>query len=87
MSNEKHLAFPVQLDTGSSDLWVSGLATQNIHSSGQLNDNNLVEIVYGVGNVFGNVMFADIEFGGFTIQNQGTKSLCKDLNILTNTAA
>lgn len=68
----KITAFPVQLDTGSSDLWVSGVNTSNIETSGQPDNTLFVEMDYGSGSASGNAFFATLEVGGLTVPNQGT---------------
>lgn len=55
---------PVLLDTGSSDLWVTGdvPGTQDLGKS--------VKLSYAVGTAAGDINTVDIEFGGYTVQNQ-----------------
>ncbi|KAH9943379.1 acid protease [Epithele typhae] len=57
----------LQLDTGSSDLWVKGdsypLANAN-HTSYTLN------ITYGIGYTYGHIAYADVEFAGINVTNQ-----------------
>ncbi|THH23116.1 hypothetical protein EUX98_g8061 [Antrodiella citrinella] len=55
---------PVLLDTGSSDLWVTGTVpnTTDLGKSVSLN--------YAVGNAHGDIHTADLEFAGYTVQDQ-----------------
>ncbi|KAF7796362.1 hypothetical protein EIP86_007539 [Pleurotus ostreatoroseus] len=64
------MAFPVQLDTGSSDLWVGGPNTTNIYIPDPPKNPLFVPIEYGIGNVSGNVFLANLEVGGFIVPNQ-----------------
>ncbi|CDO76249.1 hypothetical protein BN946_scf184470.g7 [Trametes cinnabarina] len=59
--------YPLQLDTGSSDLWVKGSShplPQSTQTSTTLN------ITYGIGYTFGNVAYTTVEFAGITVPNQ-----------------
>ncbi|OSD04314.1 acid protease [Trametes coccinea BRFM310] len=59
--------YPLQLDTGSSDLWVKGTShplPQSTQTTTTLN------ITYGIGHTFGNVAYATVEFAGITVPNQ-----------------
>ncbi|KAH7887102.1 aspartic peptidase domain-containing protein [Phlebopus sp. FC_14] len=58
--------FTLQLDTGSSDLWVTGFDKLNINK----NTNTDVNLTYGVGSAAGDIVYADVSFGGYYIQNQ-----------------
>ena len=61
--------FLVQLDTGSSDLWVNA-SVQPIPDATIL-QSVVVSNVYGDGsNYTGPVAFADVQFHGFEVQNQ-----------------
>ncbi|OBZ68990.1 putative aspartic-type endopeptidase CTSD [Grifola frondosa] len=55
---------PVLLDTGSSDLWVTGTVpqTKDLGISASLS--------YAVGNAAGNINSATLEFDGYTVQDQ-----------------
>ena len=64
--------FKVQIDTGSTDLWVNPSA-QKIQTTQKT--DVVVSEVYGKGNVTGNVAFAQLEVGGFTVPNQGKCAL------------
>ncbi|KAF7793493.1 hypothetical protein EIP86_004605 [Pleurotus ostreatoroseus] len=63
-------SFPVQLDTGSSDLWVSGANTSNIETNDQPDNPLFVEMDYGSGSASGNVFVATLEVGGLAVRNQ-----------------
>ncbi|EMD40138.1 hypothetical protein CERSUDRAFT_112356 [Gelatoporia subvermispora B] len=56
--------FSVQIDTGSSDLYVAGSV------SGSQNTGKTAEVTYAVGGVDGAVMTADLDFAGYTVSNQ-----------------
>ncbi|KAL0957926.1 hypothetical protein HGRIS_000107 [Hohenbuehelia grisea] len=60
--------FAVQVDTGSSDLWIKGssLKSTRITSTTKVPAN----ITYGKGTVAGPVSFADLTLGGFTVRSQ-----------------
>ena len=60
--------FTVLLDTGSSDLWL------NIAGRGvELTNTSDLEALegYGKGQVRGNIAFAEVQIGDFTIESQG----------------
>jgi len=74
------LDLPVQIDTGSTDLWV--YAPSDI----KVNNETDIEVTesYGKGHAKGPIAFADIELGKYHIQNQGEViPMCFCLNILT----
>ncbi|THU95697.1 hypothetical protein K435DRAFT_797921 [Dendrothele bispora CBS 962.96] len=56
--------FQVYIDTGSSDLWVSGNITKTQNTSVP------VSIGYAIGSVTGHVQIAEVMFDGFTIPDQ-----------------
>lgn len=60
------------MDTGSSDLWVVANPGQQI----QLTATSTLPLTdsYGQGQVSGNIDFADVEVGGFTVPGQGAPS-------------
>ncbi|KAH7929963.1 acid protease [Leucogyrophana mollusca] len=58
--------FTLILDTGSSDLWVSG--NQKLKVTNQTNTN--VNLTYGIGSVSGNVAYGAVAFGGYHVNNQ-----------------
>lgn len=64
--------FTVQLDTGSSDLWLNtaGREFQVTNTS----DVMAVE-TFGLGQAQGNVAFAQLQIGDFTIESQGASCL------------
>ncbi|KAH8081983.1 aspartic peptidase A1 [Cristinia sonorae] len=55
---------PVLLDTGSSDLWVTG----NVPNTKDL--GKAVSLNYAVGNAHGDVHTADLQFAGYTVKDQ-----------------
>ena len=60
------------MDTGSSDLWVYPGDAKI-----KLNENPLnltVTEVYGAGFATGPIEFAELEFAGFTVSNQGMQA-------------
>ncbi|TFY59267.1 hypothetical protein EVJ58_g5884 [Rhodofomes roseus] len=59
--------YPLQIDTGSSDLWVKGTSfplSNTTHTSQAYN------MTYGIGWASGNVSYAAVEFAGVEVQNQ-----------------
>lgn len=60
--------FTLQLDTGSSDLWVYAPG----ESLTIKNDSGLFQnVTYGKGSISGPVQFAEVKIGEFTIPSQG----------------
>ena len=63
----------VQVDTGSTDLWVSASSGQNISL---VNTTDIViSETYGIGNNTGHIQFAELEFAGFMVPSQGKSFL------------
>ncbi|TFK55700.1 acid protease [Heliocybe sulcata] len=58
---------PVQLDTGSSDLWIKGDITP-LPSSNQT--STTYNLTYGIGWAYGHVSYASAEFAGITVPSQ-----------------
>ncbi|KAI0832488.1 acid protease [Trametes gibbosa] len=59
--------YPLQLDTGSSDLWVKGKSSPLPHS----NQTSLtLSLTYGVGETSGYISYTSVEFAGITVPNQ-----------------
>ncbi|KAH7887744.1 aspartic peptidase domain-containing protein [Phlebopus sp. FC_14] len=59
--------YPVQLDTGSSDLWV--LSTSGSPSNAQATSISQ-NLTYGIGWAYGQVAFASAEFAGISVSQQ-----------------
>ncbi|KAI9000949.1 acid protease [Trametes punicea] len=59
--------YPLQLDTGSSDLWVKGTSHPLPHSN---QTSTTLNITYGIGYTFGNIAYTTVEFAGITVPNQ-----------------
>ncbi|KAL5512740.1 hypothetical protein ACEPAG_3006 [Sanghuangporus baumii] len=57
-------AVPVMLDTGSSDLWVTGTVPNAVDSKKD------VELTYAVGKATGDIYFANMTFGNYTVDDQ-----------------
>lgn len=60
-------AYPVQLDTGSSDLWVKGPQSPLPNTNQTSTTYNLT---YGIGWAFGHVSYAQVDFAGITVPQQ-----------------
>ncbi|KAH7887120.1 aspartic peptidase domain-containing protein [Phlebopus sp. FC_14] len=58
--------FTLQIDTGSSDLWVTGVPGLKITKTA----NKQLNLTYGIGSAAGEILYADVSFGGYNIQNQ-----------------
>ncbi|KAI0650674.1 acid protease [Trametes meyenii] len=59
--------YPLQLDTGSSDLWVKGASSPLPHS----NQTSLtLNVTYGIGSTYGHISYATVEFANITVPNQ-----------------
>ncbi|KAI0328918.1 acid protease [Cubamyces sp. BRFM 1775] len=56
--------FTVQIDTGSSDLWVAG-TVPNTKSTG-----HVTKVQYAVDSVEGNILTSALEFAGYTVDDQ-----------------
>ncbi|KAM5543324.1 hypothetical protein V8D89_003198 [Ganoderma adspersum] len=67
--------FTVQLDTGSTDLWVDGLG-RNITLTNSTNIS--VNETYGIGSVFGNIAFTGVRLGDFYVPSQGMRTTDMD---------
>ena len=60
--------FPIQLDTGSSDVWVQTPFELELTNTTDLNTT----LTFGIGQASGNVAFADLQFGPHKVPGQGT---------------
>ena len=70
--------FTVQIDTGSTDLWINPLG----RNFTVLNDTYLyVEEAYGSGDVQGTIAFAKFSIGDFVVESQGRPFLCNAHNV------
>ncbi|EGN93043.1 hypothetical protein SERLA73DRAFT_64735, partial [Serpula lacrymans var. lacrymans S7.3] len=61
------IAYPVQLDTGSSDLWIQGPSTPLPNAN---DTSQTYNVTYGIGWAYGNVAYAPVEFAGISVPNQ-----------------
>jgi saccharopepsin len=59
--------YPVQLDTGSSDLWIKSSSSPLPNSNQTSTTHN---ITYGIGWAYGTVSYASVDFAGVNISNQ-----------------
>ncbi|KZT71610.1 acid protease [Daedalea quercina L-15889] len=59
--------YPLQIDTGSSDLWVKGAS---FPLSNATHTSQAYNMTYGIGWAYGNVSYATVEFAGVEVQNQ-----------------
>lgn len=67
--------FPIQLDTGSSDVWVQLPPGVNVKNT----TNLTTELTFGIGQVDGNIAFADMQLGPHTVPSQGMSFLSWNL--------
>ena len=74
--SRRKIAFTVQIDTGSTDLWVLPANPQSVQLT-QTTNIPLVES-YGIGQANGTIEFAEVEFSGFTIPSQGNVRASRD---------
>lgn len=60
-------SYPVQLDTGSSDLWIKGETTPlpNSHQT-----STTLNLTYGIGWAQGHLSYAPVEFAGISVDSQ-----------------
>ncbi|KDQ28961.1 hypothetical protein PLEOSDRAFT_1112018 [Pleurotus ostreatus PC15] len=59
--------YPIQLDTGSSDLWIKGPSSPLPNAEVTTIDYNLT---YGIGWAYGHVAYADVEFANIGVKKQ-----------------
>lgn len=59
--------YPLQLDTGSSDLWVKGESSPLPHTNQTTYSLN---ITYGIGSTSGHIAYTDVEFAGIKVKDQ-----------------
>lgn len=65
--------FTLIVDTGSSDLWVTGSQKLKLNST----TNTTVNLTYGLGSAYGNIAYAPVAFGGYQVDNQAFLSVSK----------
>lgn len=65
--------FTLQIDTGSSDLWVIAGQKLKLNST----TNTTVNLTYGLGSAYGNIAYAPVSFGGYAVDNQAFLSVSK----------
>ncbi|KAF8556844.1 acid protease, partial [Imleria badia] len=65
--------FTLLIDTGSSDLWVTGGQKLKLNSS----TSTTVNLTYGIGSAYGNIAYAPVAFGGYQVDNQAFLSVSK----------
>ncbi|TFK43535.1 aspartic peptidase domain-containing protein [Crucibulum laeve] len=69
--------YPVQLDTGSSDLWIQG----DTHPIPNTTETALTfNLTYAIGWAFGHVAYAPVEFVGMTVPKQAFLDVSEVLN-------
>ncbi|KAJ7179172.1 aspartic peptidase domain-containing protein [Mycena filopes] len=59
--------YPVQLDTGSSDVWVKGPSSP---LPGVTDSTNTYNLTYGIGWVFGHIAYGPVQFAGISVSSQ-----------------
>ncbi|KAJ6613449.1 aspartic peptidase domain-containing protein [Mycena sp. CBHHK59/15] len=59
--------YPVQLDTGSSDMWIKGSSTPLPNCTDTTTTYNLT---YGIGWVYGFIAYGPVEFAGINVKSQ-----------------
>ncbi|KAG9309960.1 aspartic peptidase domain-containing protein [Chiua virens] len=65
--------FTLIIDTGSSDLWISGNQKPKLNHS----TNTTVNLTYGIGSALGKIEYAPVSFGGYQVDNQAFLSVLK----------
>ncbi|EJD48410.1 acid protease [Auricularia subglabra TFB-10046 SS5] len=75
--------YPVQLDTGSSDLWVhTNRGISGAHTTGLT-----YNMTYGIGYAYGNIITAPVEFAGFELPRQALIDAVDAVNPVLNLGA
>ncbi|KAJ7047377.1 aspartic peptidase domain-containing protein [Mycena alexandri] len=59
--------YPVQLDTGSSDVWVKGASSP---LPGLTDSATTYNLTYGIGWVYGHIAYGPVQFAGITVSSQ-----------------
>ena len=62
-----YVEFPIQLDTGSSDIWVMPPFPLQLTNTTDIP----ASLTFGIGEVNGTIAFANMSFGPYEVPNQG----------------
>lgn len=75
--------FPIQLDTGSSDVWVMPPFPLDLTNKTDIQAN----LTFGIGEVTGNIAFANMSFGHYEVPSQGTWEMLRGPKTWSNPLA
>ncbi|TFL06017.1 aspartic peptidase domain-containing protein [Pterulicium gracile] len=69
-------AYPMQLDTGSSDLWL-----QHVHVNDDMEISDITyNLTYGIGWAYGHIAYAPMTFAGISVQDQAFLNVSQSMN-------